>query len=171
MYKAEAKLIIQDWQTLCACLDISDNLAKEIIEETNAESPLPNFSLHTIASAVIADEVERVSTKEVKGWGRYTRFILEYFVCQFEARGWCATTAAELKQELESLADSIPIYEIECKWQGVGPLAKSHHVWRQLHEERSESVEKLTITEAYEISHPMGNGSSVLSTARAAAGG
>jgi len=85
---------------------------------------------------------------------------LEYYVGQFEAHGWCQETADKFKSELESLADSIPVYQIECKWQRVGALAKSPRVWTDLLRGKSEVTEKIKITDSFEISHPMGNGSS-----------
>ena len=164
MYKAEVLFIINDWQTLRACNEILKKCIEETMQIEDVDSLPPNTDLQIIASATIADELEKMSTREVKSWARYTIFILEFYVSQFEARGWCQETADEFVLELESLVDSIPIYEIECKWQRVGPLARSYHVWTELHSGHNEVTEKIRITSFFEISHPMGNGSSSHST-------
>ena len=164
MYRAEVRFIIDDWQALRACKEILNQCIEETMQVKDVDSLPPSTKLQIIASATVADELEKISTREVKSWARYTIFVLEYYVSQFEARGWSQESADEFKQELESLVDSIPIYEIECKWQRAGPLAGSHHVWTELHGEQCEVSEKIRITDSFEISHPMGNGSSSHST-------
>jgi hypothetical protein len=148
MYRAEVRFIIDDWQALRACKDILNQCIEETMQVKDVDSLPPSTKLQIIASATVADELEKISTREVKSWARYTIFVLEYYVSQFEARGWSKESADEFKQELESLVDSIPIYEIECKWQRVGPLARSHHVWTELHGEQCEVSEKIRITDS-----------------------
>ena len=155
MYRAEVRFIIDDWQALRACKEILNQCLEETMQVKDVDSLPPSTKLQIIASATVADELEKISTREVKSWARYTIFVLEYYVSQFEARGWSQESADEFKQELESLVDSIPIYEIECKWQRAGPLAGSHHVWTELHGEQCEVSEKIRITDSFEISHPL----------------
>jgi len=168
MYKAEVRFIINDWQTLRACKELLKKCIEETMQTGDVDILPPSTKSQIIASATIADELEKISTREVKSWARYTIFILEYYVSQFEVRGWCQETADEFMQELESLADSIPIHQIECRWQRVGALARSHHVWTELQRGQSEMIEKIRITDSFEISHPMGNGSSHATKGRAA---
>ena len=164
MYKAEAEFIIDDWRSLSACEDILQKCIKGIVNAGDGKGPPQSAELQMIASATIADELERISTRGVKSWARYTIFVLEYFISRFEAGGWSQETAEVLKNELESLTESIPVYEIECRWQRTGPLARCHHVWSELQGDTShevhETTEKIKITDAFDISHPMGNGSS-----------
>ena len=166
MFKSEAKCIIDDWESLRACKDLLHKNIQEI-EDTDVEgiqSPQQNTKLQLIASAAIANELEKISTREVKAWARYTIFMVEYYFSQFEGQGWCQDTADKLKIELESIIDSIPIFEIECKWQRLGPLANSHRVWTELQKDKGKMLEKIKISDEFELSHPMGHGSSSCST-------
>ena len=75
MYKAEARLIIHDWLSIHACANILNKSIEEITKTKDAKSLQQNNSVQMIASAAIADELEKFSTKEVKSWARCTIFM------------------------------------------------------------------------------------------------